>query len=260
MRFAAKKLRCGIVLTAFAALLALFNSAPASAASCRHALVLALDISGSVNQLEYEQQIEGLASAMLAPDVQELILSRPEAPISVAVFEWSSDKHQRLIVNWTELTSSQKIQGVAAQLRSHNKDRVTLKTAIGSALRFGKALLDQKQTCLRHTIDISGDGINNDGETPHDTYIALGFGNITVNGLVIDIDPLALDNPISQHKNTLKRYFDAKVIRGPDAFSMTAFGYRDYKRAMIHKLIRELSPNTVSDNRDTHEIKTVRPL
>lgn len=260
MRLAVKNLRFRVAKVLFATLILLVTSAPLSAAACRHALVLALDISGSVNQLEYEQQVEGLAQAFLAPDVQEVILSRPEAPISVAVFEWSSDKHQRLILNWIELSSTERINLVAATLRNHQKERVTLKTAIGSALRFAKSLLDQKKSCLRRTIDVSGDGINNDGKTPQETYISHGFGNITVNGLVIDIDPLSIDNPISQHKNTLKSYYDAKVIRGPGAFSMVAFGYRDYKRAMIHKLLRELSPNTVSDRRNTNAIKAIRPL
>lgn len=248
-------------LKACIAVIALCCSAPAAASPCRHALVLALDVSGSVNDEEYRLQIDGLAAALLAPKVQSLILSKPSTPISLAIFEWSEETHQKLIVDWTELTSPAILNAIATRLQNHSKDRATLKTAIGSALSYAKALLDQKKSCLLRTIDLSGDGINNDGKTPGETYTDLQFGNIVVNGLAISIYPIGdAENPVYLGQKSLQNYFDTEVIRGPKAFTIRAQGYKDYKNAMTRKLIKELSPEDVSDNGHNHMKNTSGPF
>ena len=242
-------LKACIAQITFAALFLLCGSVVAAAAPCRHALVLALDVSGSVNDDEYRLQMDGLAAALLAPRVQSLILSKPDAPISLAIFEWSSATHQNLIVDWTELTSPGVLSAIATQLQTHSKDRdrATLKTAIGSAVGFAKTLLDQQKPCLRRTIDVSGDGVNNDGIPPRETYRDLDFGKIVVNGLVISIYPVGdAENPVYLGQKSLREYFDTEVIRGTKAFTIRARGYSDYKNAMIRKLIKELSPDDVS--------------
>lgn len=232
----------------------------AHAGTCRHALVLALDVSGSVNEDEYALQTEGAAAALLAPEVQALLLEQPDAPVSLAVFEWSSDKHQELIQNWVEITSAKTLQIVAKRIRNHYKNRATLKTAIGSALRFGHALLDQKKHCLQRTIDVSGDGANNDGTPPIQLYKALDFDGITVNALVITLDDQAeKQNAVISKRKDLQAYFEARVIHGPNAFTITAVGYRDYQRGLTEKLLKELSPAALSNNSFIQE-NTRRPL
>lgn len=220
-----------------------------AANACRHALVLALDVSGSVNEDEYALQTEGVASALLAPEVQALLLEKPDAPVSLAIFEWSSDKHQDLIQNWVEITSVDILQIVAARVRNHYKNRATLKTAIGSAIRYSRALLEQKKHCWQRTIDVSGDGANNDGTPPLELYKTQNFDGITINALVITLDDQAeKQNAVISKRKDLKAYFAARVIHGPNAFVITAVGYRDYQRGLTKKLLKELSPPVVSDN------------
>jgi hypothetical protein len=215
---------------------------------CSIALVLALDVSGSVDDDEYRLQMNGIATALLTPKVQALILSQPNAPVSLSIFEWSSASHQELILNWTKLTSPATLEAIAGRLRNYRKDRATQKTAIGPALRFAKALLDQKHTCVQRTIDISSDGANNDGQSPLEIYEAVNFTGITVNALVIGLEDVAdQQNLVVSGRRNLRNYFDTRVIRGPGAFSILAIGYKDYERAIIEKLLKELSPAAVSD-------------
>jgi hypothetical protein len=238
----------------------MFSAISAHAGACRHALVLALDVSGSVNEDEYALQTEGVAAALLAPEVQALLLEQPDAPVSLAVFEWSSDKHQDLIQNWVEITSSDILQLVATRVRKHYKDRATLKTAIGSALRFSHALLGQKQECWQRTIDVSSDGANNDGSPPLEVYKTHDFDGITVNALVITLDDQAeKQNAVISKRKDLQAYFKSRVIHGPAAFTMTAVGYRDYQHSLTQKLLKELSPPALSNNSFIQKIPQ-RPL
>ena len=219
-----------------------------AAKPCRHALVLALDVSGSVNSEEYHLQIKGLSSALLSPKVQNIILEQPSKPISIAIFEWSSKDHQNMIHPWAEITSQADLYKLTAALHNHQKDHATLKTAIGSALRYGLNLLDQKKNCLRRTIDISSDGANNDGITPPETYTAYNFSGTTVNALVISLGDVAdKQNMVLTRRKELRKYYENRIIRGPGAFTILALGYQDYERAMTLKLLKELGPIAISD-------------
>ena len=82
-------------------ILLMLCAAPASA--CRLALAMALDVSGSVDATEYRLQMEGLADALIDPEVQSAIFAMPEVPVAVAVFEWSSSTYQHVIAGWTLL-------------------------------------------------------------------------------------------------------------------------------------------------------------
>lgn len=205
-------------------------------AACRQALVLALDVSGSVNAREYAQQVAGLAAALDDPEVRELILDGAAAPVELLVFEWSSRNHQFLIQPWTSLTDADVLDAAIARIRGYRKQRAGLKTAMGTALQFAGAALSEKAHCWRRTVDISADGKNNIGPAPREAYALPIFAGTTVNALVIG-DPhpeRARDNDELQH------YFRSEVIHGPGAFSMVANGYADYARAMKRKLVREL--------------------
>ncbi|MCF2869893.1 DUF1194 domain-containing protein [Octadecabacter sp. G9-8] len=212
-----------------------------AAQSCRQALVLALDVSGSVNQTEYRQQTDGLAAALDAPDVRDLILSGIEAPVVLAVYEWSSRNHQYVIQPWIRLDSAVALDAAIARIRGHRPVRAGLKTALGTSLTFAAGMLDQQSQCWELTIDVSGDGRNNIGPTARQAYSLGGFERVTVNALVVG-DPLGgtIDsNGLSGE--LLRSYFEDEVIRGPQAFVMVANGYGDYADAMRLKLIRELT-------------------
>ncbi len=221
--------------------LAVFAPSQSTAQSCRQALVLALDVSGSVNADEYQQQISGLAAALNDPDVRDLILSGVEAPVMLAVYEWSSRNHQYVIQPWVRLDSAAALDGVVLRIRSHQPVRAGLKTALGTSLTFAAGMLDQQSQCWQLTIDVSGDGRNNIGATPQQAYALAGFARITVNALVVG-DPIGSAVPGGgQNSAELREYFEGDVIRGPNSFALVANGYADYAGAMRAKLIRELT-------------------
>lgn len=214
---------------------------PANAQSCRHALVLALDVSGSVNSVEYAQQVNGLANALNDPDVRALILWSADAPVALAVFEWSSRNHQYIIQPWISLDSPAALDQAIMRIRSHKPVRAGLKTGLGTALTFGAALLEEQSNCWQHTIDVSGDGKNNIGLSPQEAYRATNFAKITVNALVVGDPTHSSEGGTGQSPEALKQYFEDEVIHGPFAFAMVAQGHADYARAMRQKLLRELA-------------------
>ena len=224
------------------ALICYFLAGPASA--CRQALMLALDVSGSVNAVEYQQQVTGLAIALDHPEIREAILSNTEQPVVIAAFEWSSANHQYIILPWTRLDSAAALDGAIAQIRRHRKVRAGLKTAMGTALKFAQAMINQQAACWVHTIDVSGDGRNNFGPAPKDIY-AGGFGRTSVNALVVGNPRNESGEGRGITPNALRAYFEREVILGPGAFAMVANGYADYARAMQRKLAKELEPPVI---------------
>ena len=208
-------------------------------ANCRQALVLALDVSGSVDAQEYGLQINGLADALDAPQIRDLILSGGD-PIAITVFEFSSQNHQGLIVPWTDFRNHQDIDQLVNVIRSHTKQRQGLKTAIGRAMQYAGALLNLRPDCVKHTVDISADGKNNAGPYPHDVYCDANFQDVTVNALVVDLPSISVNVTKILSQLEIESYYKTHVIHGPGAFTMPARGYQDYARAMQEKLKREL--------------------
>ncbi|RXV62250.1 hypothetical protein C6W92_11085 [Roseovarius sp. A46] len=215
-------------LVRWAALLAGLFAAPAEAA-CRLALVLALDVSSSVDAQEYDLQRKGLAAALDAPDIRHAIL-RGEGDVALAVYEWSGRDQQKLHLDWTILRSHADITRAAALLAGMERSTTEFPTALGSALGYGAQVMTRAPECARRVIDVSGDGVNNEGFAPALAYRHFPFQNITVNGLVI-----------LGHDAAVLRHYRDEVLRGPGAFLEVADGFEDFRRAMARKLFREIS-------------------
>jgi hypothetical protein len=214
-----------------AALLAAMLAAPGAAAAqdCRLALSLGLDVSSSVDAREYRLQTDGLAAALVAPEVQEAFLSNPETPVMLHIYEWSGWQQQVVRLDWTRIETEADIAAVAARLLGQERSFEQYPTAVGFALLYGgRALLD-RQDCRQRTLDISGDGTNNDGVSPDVARRDFPLDGITVNGLVIGANVA-----------TLGRYYQQFVIQGEGAFVEVADDYADFERAMRRKLLREL--------------------
>lgn len=236
-------MRSARTLAAVAALLA----ANAADAACRQALVLALDVSGSVDDREYALQIHGVASALDDARVRGALLAMPEASVALTIFEWAGAKYQRDILNWTLIIGESDIDRVVAHLRDWRRRPAPQATAIGAALGHAERRIAAGPPCWRRTVDVSGDGKNNDWPAPRDFYRAGGLGAATVNGLVIGDDPRRLDDDRQLKVPELKAYFEAHVIRGPQAFVEVALGYEDYAAAMTRKLLRELATVAIGE-------------
>lgn len=209
-------------------------------AACRQALVLGLDVSGSVDRAEYRMQVEGLARSLDSPDVRDMLLSTPEFPVRIAVFEWSGPLSQHLILPFTEISDATTLDRVVLSIAGAQRRPDTHTTAIGSAMQRGFELLAGQSECLTLTLDLSGDGPSNSGPRPKGVDAPAGLGPVTVNGLVVADSALDRDRQYRQ-VGDLAAYYEAYVIRGPGAFVEAAFGYADYEAAMTRKLLRELT-------------------
>lgn len=226
--------------------LALTLAANPGTAQCRQALVLGLDVSGSIDSTEYRLQLDGLAGALLDPDVSRALLIQPAAPVHLAVFEWSGPTYQRLLLDWTPITDPATLLQVTIQLTNSRRSPAPPGTALGSAMQFGASLLAAKPDCWKRTFDISGDGKHNFGPHPRTVQQTLSNLSLTLNALVIGADSPGLSDTRQVEIAELSSYFGAWVITGPDAFVETALGYHDYQAAMIRKLKRELQGLVVS--------------
>ena len=197
--------------------------------TCRVALTLALDVSSSVDALEYRLQIGGLADALEDPEVIRAILGVPGTSVALQVFEWSDLHDQNIVHDWIEVRSEGDLAALVAALRSHSRAFANGKTGLGQALAFGLRQLQRSPDCGLKKIDISGDGQSNVGIPPQSLYGRLDFGQVTVNGLAIASD-----------EEALARYYRNFVIHGPGAFVEEAADFTAYAQAIKRKLIREL--------------------
>lgn len=218
--------------------LLLASSPVLSQTTCRQALALGLDVSGSVDVQEYRLQLDGLALALGDPEVTAALLAHPGAPVFVAVYEWSDPGDERLILDWRPVNNLNDINDIQLVLTSTLRADMGPSTGLGSALEKGFALLDQKADCWTRTLDISGDGKGNTGRRPQD--VTDTPNGVTVNGLVIGVDDNISVNNRNLQIGELASYYSAYVIRGPDAFVETALGFDAYQDAMTRKLLREL--------------------
>jgi Ca-activated chloride channel homolog len=212
-----------------AALLVAFHAAPSPA--CEMSLVLALDASSSVDDREYRLQRDGLAAALTDREVMTAI--RTQGGIWLLAFEWSGGRHQYDWLGWTFLDDPASIRRAAARLGSAERRVDEFPTALGYAI--GHALIrlgEAPERCARRVVDVSGDGVNNDGFPPASAYRASDIGGVIVNGLVIEGDA---PPPVP--------YYRTQVIHGPGAFLEIAEDYADYAEAMRRKLLREIASN-----------------
>ncbi len=204
---------------------------PAPALACRLALLLAIDVSSSVDADEDRLQRAGLASALIAPEVQEAFFSDPR-PVALAAFEWSGRWRQTTILDWREIRAPGDLVTAAEEVAASVRSETQFPTALGSALGHAASMLAEAPVCDRQVIDVSGDGENNEGFPPELAYRNSPLGGVTVNALAIG-GSIPLDDMVA--------YYRREVIRGPGAFVEQAQGYEDFERAIRKKLEREVA-------------------
>lgn len=214
-------------------------------AACRLALVLALDVSGSVDGAEYVQQMRGVAEALSDPEVQAVLFATPDTPVNIAIFEWSASSYQQIIVDWTALNGPPDVAVIAQRLVNWQRSQAPEATGLGAALRFANALVARAPDCWDQTLDISADGKNNDWPLPYRLRENGQLGDMNVNALVIATDFSGTVDRTPDGVAELTAYFRARIIHGPDAFVEVAQGYAAYAEAMKRKLLRELATRPV---------------
>ncbi len=211
-------------------LAALGAARPAVAARIDMALVLAVDVSESVDAGEYRLQHEGIARAFENPDVIAAIQNGANGAIDVLMIEWSDRDKQAIVVPWTQVSDAASGAAFAAKVRAGTRSSNGL-TAIGDALLASaaafKSLPDQ---AARRVIDISGDGMANIGPKPDGVRDALNAQGITINGLAILASEPWLDT-----------YYNNEVIGGDGAFLLQVKDFQSFATAIKQKLLAEIS-------------------
>jgi len=230
-------------MRALAIALACCGSA-APAADCRLALALAIDVSSSVDANEDRLQRGGLAAALIAPEVQSAFFA-VDLPVALAVYEWSGRNNQDMLVDWRIIDSPAALTEVAAAITRSERGHNEFPTAMGFALGFGATLLSHAPDCLRYTLDMAGDGENNEGFAPERAYAEFPFAGVTVNGLVVE----ATGEPSA---DSLIEFYRREVLYGPGAFLEVARGFNDYENAMRRKLEREVGERVVGELEAVH--------
>jgi hypothetical protein len=216
------------LVRAAALALALATGPLAAQEQCRLALMLAVDASASVDAVEYRQQLDGIAGALIAPEIVTAFLDGP-GPVALSIFEWSGRFQQDVVVDWTLVTSEETLTTIAERVARQTRRHQDFPTALGYALGFAADRFQRAPPCLFQTLDVSGDGQNNDGFPPGAAYEHFPFEGITVNGLAIGGASRGIED-----------YYLQEVIRGPGAFVEFAASHDDFAEAMRRKLEREL--------------------
>jgi hypothetical protein len=215
-------------------------AAPASSATqVDLKLVIATDVSRSINDEEAQLQREGTAEAFLNPEVVKAIQGGALGRIAVAMFDFSSPEYNRIVIDWTIIKDRASAAAFAERVR--NTPRTPgRRTSVSSALELGALMLegsDKDIVATRKVIDVSGDGPNNDGNSmqeSHDKTIAAG---IVVNGLPV------MDENANGYYPNLDKYYAGCVVGGKGAFVVVVRSFADFGAAMRHKLILEISQN-----------------
>ena len=194
-------------------------------------LILALDVSHSVNNQEFDLQRIGLAKAFRHPAVIKAIQDGQRKRIAVMAMQWSGFLEQHVSVPWTVISSAADAASFADRLAQLKRRYKGGATHIAGAVRHAAGLIKEAPfAAARQVVDVSGDGRNNVNDSPRGARDVAVRAGITINGLAI------------VHKSPdLVDYYRSEVIGGPGAFVVSARNYDDFPRAILLKLLREIN-------------------
>ncbi|HSO46621.1 MAG TPA: DUF1194 domain-containing protein [Rhizobiaceae bacterium] len=211
--------------------------APAAQDSVDLELVLAVDVSRSMDFVEQQLQREGYSQAFRSPEVIEAITSGLTGRIAVTYMEWAGDTIQRVVVPWTIIHDAGTAAGFADALALQAPQRLS-RTSISGAIMAAGALFGKSgATAMRKVIDVSGDGPNNQGMPVtllRDEWVRQG---VVINGLPLMIGTSSFGFGI----DNLDAYYRDCVIGGPGSFVLSVYTWEEFPRAVRRKLVLEIA-------------------
>lgn len=191
------------------------------------ALVLAVDVSASVDFDEFALMIGGFSRAFRDPAVLAAATGGPLGAIAVAAVFWS--EAQQVALDWMPLANATEGAAIAGALEAAPRQPDAGATALGEGLVAALRLMARAPSAARQVIDVSGDGRTNRGRPPGPVRDVAVAGGVTINGLaVLNEEP------------ELMAHYRAEVIGGPGAFAMECADYLDFADAIGRKLVREM--------------------
>src|SRR5580698_7215225 len=204
-------------------------------------LVIAVDVSYSMDMDELAIQREGYAQAIVSKDFLQALKTGPNGRVAVTYFEWAASTDQKIIIPWRVIDGPESADAVANEIMKTPVRRAS-RTSISGAIYFAMPLFDENPyRGLRRVIDISGDGPNNNGAPvtgARDTALEKG---ITINGL-----PIMVKEPSysTMDIDNLDYYYEDCVIGGPGSFVVSIKDREKFKEAIRSKLILEVAGRT----------------
>lgn len=171
--------------------------------------------------------MQGLALALRDGSVAEALV---RARAKVTLVQWTGASRQATTIPWSDLSTHAGVEAFAARVASDARIWRNFSTAIGEALEHTAREFTAVPECRRKVIDLSGDGLSNEGIAPRRVHAALRAGGITVNALAIE-----------ESEEDLTGYFWENVITGDGAFVVTATGFDQYPERIKQKLLREVT-------------------
>ena len=222
--------------------LAILTVRPASAETVDLQLVLAADVSISVDDEEFRLQREGYATAIVHPLVLDAIRKGRHRAIAVCFVEWAGASAQRMVVDWTIIRDEAAARTFADDVRGAPRSFIGA-TAIGAAIDFAMTQFARSGVESDHRIiDISGDGDNNNGrpvELARDDAIK---ARVTINGLaIVNEHPARGFIGHVQPAGGIGEYYRTRVIGGDRSFVLVIDGFEGFAKAVTHKLATEIA-------------------
>ncbi|MGE0152105.1 MAG: DUF1194 domain-containing protein [Reyranellaceae bacterium] len=230
-------------------------SLPAQALEVDLELVLAVDISRSVDDEEALLQRQGYMQALTDRRIIDAIRAGALGRIAVTYVEWAGSNYQQTVIDWTVIDGPDSAKAFA--LKIGEAPRIAeMWTSISGALIYGAAKFENNgYEGVRRVIDVSGDGRNNSGPDVTGIRDALVARGIVINGLPIMTERSNYGRP---PERDLDIYYEQNVIGGPGSFLVPAHDFPDFARAVRTKLIKEISGLPYGDGIDTAEVQDGR--
>jgi len=204
-------------------------------------LVLAVDVSYSMDMDELAIQREGYAQAIVSKEFLQALKSGPNGKIAVTYFEWAASSDQKIIIPWRVIDGPETADAVANEIMKTPIRRAS-RTSISGAINFAMPLFDENpHRGLRRVIDISGDGPNNNG-----TPVVVARDAAVEKGVVINGLPIMVKEPSysTMDIDNLDIYYEDCVIGGPGSFVVTIKEREKFKEAIRTKLLLEVAGRT----------------
>jgi Protein of unknown function (DUF1194) len=205
-------------------------------------LILAADVSRSVDPDEFRLQREGYASAFTNPRVLNAIQSGPYRAIAVTFVEWSGSDSQKVVADWIVVRDEETASDLVNTLRTAPRSFAGF-TSISAAIDFSMQHFSQSNAeSERRIIDISGDGTNNGGRSVTDARDEAVAAGVTINGLaIINQHPNPGYTAHTQPPGGLGLYYKENVTGGPGSFVITIEDFSTFSQAIVDKLVNEIA-------------------
>ena len=209
------------------------------------AVVLAADVSRSIDDEEFALERRGYGDALRSHQLLDAISTGPHGAIALSYVEWGGDGEERVVVDWAVIRNQNDARAFAAAMTAAPRSFIG-RTAIGAAIDFSLALFaETAMETSRRVIDVSGDGASNQGRPVTEARDAAVGAGAVINGLAIfNRKAAASGGYLALHTNPpggLAQYYRENVIGGPGAFVAPIDDFRSFGEAMVRKLVDEIS-------------------